>query len=498
MTRNWHLWCFGSATMLAMSLGLTAEDKLPAPATRKIDFVKDVQPIFEAKCLACHGAKKQESAFRLDHKASALRGGDIGRAIVPGKSGESPLIRYVAGVDPDFTMPPEGERLSAEQVAILRAWIDQGAEWPASASVELKSKGADHWAFKSPVRPRVPNVRPMADGRKPMAVIPNPRTPIDHFILDRLQREGLTLSPETDRITWLRRVSLDLIGLPPTIDEVDAFVADTSLDAFEKQVERLLASPHYGERWARHWLDAARYADSDGFEKDKSRQTWFYRDWVVNALNRDLGYDQFLTEQLAGDLLPNATQDQIVATGFLRNSMLNEEGGVDPEQFRMDAMFDRMEAVGKAMLGLTIQCAQCHDHKFDPLTQRDYYRLFAFLNNDHEAQSVVYSEAERMQITDLRREINDIEEELRKATPDWQQRFAEWEQSEISNLKCPKRIRMDHAATHPHRRQWPTVLRSRGRLDPRGRVRADEVLRRVSIAATGPEEHHSDPHRTAQ
>ncbi len=422
MTRNGILWCFGSATMLAMSLGLTADDKLPAPATRKIDFVKDVQPIFRAKCDTCHGAKKQESAYRLDHKASALRGGDIGRAIVSGKSGESPLIRYVAGADPELTMPPEGERLSAEQVAILRAWIDQGAEWPASASVELKSKGTDHWAFKSPVRPRVSNLKSQISNLKSQI-----RNPIDNFIIDRLQREGLTLSPETDRVTWLRRVSLDLIGLPPTIDEVDAFVADTSLDAFEKQVERLLASPHYGERWARHWLDAARYADSDGFEKDKSRQTWFYRDWVVNALNRDLGYDQFLTEQLAGDLLPNATQDQIVATGFLRNSMLNEEGGVDPEQFRMDAMFDRMEAVGKAMLGLTIQCAQCHDHKFDPLTQRDYYRLFAFLNNDHEAQSVVYSEAERMQIGDLRREINDIEEELRNAIPDWQSRLAEWE-----------------------------------------------------------------------
>ena len=429
MKRVFHSICRCSllATIVLLSTIVCSDDNRPKRTGKEIDFVKDVQPIFESKCLSCHGTKKQESAYRLDHKESALRGGDIGKAIVPGKSGDSPLIRYVAGLDPDIKMPPEGERLTADQIAILRAWIDQGADWPESASVELKSKGADHWAFKSPLRPRVPTVRPMADGRKPMADIPNPQTPIDNFILDRLQREGLILSPETDRTTWLRRVSLDLIGLPPMIDEVDAFVADTSPDAFEKQVERLLASSHYGERWARHWLDAARYADSDGFEKDKSRQTWFYRDWVVNALNRDLGYDQFVTEQLAGDLLPNSTQDQIVATGFLRNSMLNEEGGVDPEQFRMDAMFDRMEAVGKAMLGLTIQCAQCHDHKFDPLTQRDYYRLFAFLNNDHEAQSVVYSEAERMQIADLRREINDIEEELRKTVPDWQQRLVEWE-----------------------------------------------------------------------
>ncbi|TXT30708.1 MAG: hypothetical protein FD138_2259, partial [Planctomycetota bacterium] len=283
MTRHWRFLWLCSASLLALVVGLAADDKLPQPATRKIDFVKDVQPIFETKCLSCHGAKKQESAYRLDHKASALKGGDLGRAIVSGKSAESPLIRYVAGLDPDIKMPPEGERLTAAQVAVLRAWIDQGAEWPESASVELKPKGADHWAFKAPVRPAVPRLKSEISNLKSQI-----RTPIDHFILDRLQREGLTLSPETDRVTWLRRVSLDLIGLPPTLDEVDAFVADTSPDAFEKQVDRLLASPHYGERWARHWLDAARYADSDGFEKDKSRQMWFYRDWAVNALNRDL------------------------------------------------------------------------------------------------------------------------------------------------------------------------------------------------------------------
>jgi hypothetical protein len=183
------------------------------------------------------------------------------------------------------------------------------------------------------------------------------------------------------------------MGLPPTIEEVDAFLADQSTDAYQKHVERLLKSPHYGERWGRHWMDAARYADSDGYEKDKSRQVWFYRDWIINALNRDLPYDQFVIEQLAGDLLPHATQDQIVATGFLRNSMINEEGGVDPEQFRMDAMFDRMDAVGKSVLGLTIQCAQCHNHKYDPLTQEEYYCLPS--QHDHEAQRIVYTPDEQ-------------------------------------------------------------------------------------------------------
>ena len=233
----------------------------------------------------------------------------------------------------------------------------------------------NHWAFKAPVRPALPKAK------NPKWV----RTPMDAFILARLEQEKLHPAKEAEKATLLRRLSLDLIGLPPTIAEVDAFLADKSADAWQKQVERLLASPHYGERWGRQWLDAARYADSDGFEKDKPRFIWNYRDWVINAFNRDLPYDQFVIEQIAGDQLPNPTQDQIVATGFLRNSMLNEEGGVDPEQFRMDAMFDRMDAIGKSVLGLTIQCAQCHNHKFDPLTQEEYYKLFAFLNNDHEA-----------------------------------------------------------------------------------------------------------------
>ncbi len=276
---------------------------------------------------------------------------------------------------------------------------------------------ARHWAFQSVVRPAVPAVKNAAW----------PRGDMDRFILQRLEQEGLSPSPEADRVTLLRRLSLDLIGLPPTIAEVDAFLADDSPQAYEKQVERLLASPHYGERWGRHWLDAARYADSDGFEKDKSRNVWLYRDWVIGALNRDLPYDQFIIEQLAGDQLPEATQDQIVATGFLRNSMLNEEGGVDPEQFRMEAMFDRMDALGKSVLGLTIQCCQCHNHKFDPITQEEYYRLFAFLNNDHERQITAYAPEELKLRESLARQIAAIEGELKQATPHWAEQMATWE-----------------------------------------------------------------------
>jgi hypothetical protein len=280
------------------------------------------------------------------------------------------------------------------------------------------SPGETHWAFKAPVRPPIPEVAGLAGASA---------NSIDAFILARLSKEGLQLSPPADRVTLLRRLHLDLTGLPPTPEEVDAFLSDDSPGAYGQVVERLLASPHYGERWARHWLDAARYADSDGFEKDKPRFIWFYRDWVIDALNRDLPFDRFVIEQIAGDLLPGATQDQHVATGYLRNSMLNEEGGVDPEQFRMEAMFDRIDALGKGVLGLTIQCAQCHDHKFDPLSQEEYYRMFAFLNNDHEASRVAYTPEEKRLIANLRRQIGELEDRLRHQHPDWSERMGAWE-----------------------------------------------------------------------
>jgi Protein of unknown function (DUF1553)/Protein of unknown function (DUF1549) len=294
----------------------------------------------------------------------------------------------------------------------------------AAAYAELSA--AEDWGFRPPKRSSVPPVA-HAPGS------PVVRNPIDAFVVEKLRAAGLAQAPEADRVTLIRRLSLDLLGLPPTPREVDDFVADTRPDAYERLVDRLLASPHYGERWARHWLDAARYADSDGFEKDKSRQVWFYRDWVINALNRDLPYDQFIIEQIAGDLLPNATQDQIVATGYLRNSMINEEGGIDPEQFRMEAMFDRMDAIGKGILGLTIQCCQCHNHKYDPLTQADYYRMFAFLNNDHEANVAVYAADEQMRRADVFRQIHAIEGDLKHRHPKWREQMRAWEDAVRGN-----------------------------------------------------------------
>ncbi len=398
--------------------------KLPPPAAGKIDFTRDVQPLFADHCYSCHGPQKQESALRLDQKQRAFKGGETfgAAAIVPGKSAASVLVQAVAHAHADLKMPKKGDPLTAKQVGLLRAWIDQGADWP-EAKVAPGRDAKAEWAFTAPVKPKLPRVQ---DKKWP-------RTPMDRFVLAKLERENIKPSSEAGKITLLRRLSLDLIGLPPTLAEVDMFLADKSKDAYAKQVERLLNSPHYGERWGRHWLDAARYADSDGYEKDMSRQVYFYRDYVINAFNRDLPYNQFIIEQLAGDQLPKATQDQAVATGFLRNSMINQEGAIDPEQFRMDAMFDRMDALGKAVLGLTVQCTQCHNHKYDPLTQEEYYRMFAFINSDHEARPAVYTPEEQRKIGEIQRSIAEAEQELKRRMPDWEKRMAVWEQEVARN-----------------------------------------------------------------
>jgi len=411
---------FGSfaAALLLACVGSAAD--LPPAASRKIDFVKDVQPILSTRCYECHGEKKQKAELRWDVKTIALKGGEHGAPIVPGKSTESLMVQMVAGLKgADLRMPAKGEPLTAEQIGILRAWIDQGAPWPEDASAKI-SDPKNHWSFKAPVRPAVPKI----SNSKPQI-----SNPIDAFVLAKLKKEGLKPSPEADRVTLIRRLSLDLIGLPPTPKEVDEFVADKSPDAYDKLKERLLASPHYGERWGRHWLDAARYADSNGFEKDRERSIWPYRDWVINALNNDLPFDQFTIEQLAGDLLPNATLEQNIATGFLRNSMLNQEGGIEPEQFRTEAMIDRMDAVGRAWLGLTIACAQCHNHKFDPIAQREYFQLYAFLNNDDEPFLEVTTPKQQKQRDELRAKIRSLEEKAMTETTNLAGRMAEWEKA---------------------------------------------------------------------
>jgi mono/diheme cytochrome c family protein len=389
-----------------------------ALAAQSVDFVRDIQPILKRSCNGCHGPALQSGGLRLDGKVATFRGGVSGPSIKTGSAKDSVLFQRIMGIGGQARMPMGGKPLPAEQLQLIERWIDEGAAWPdgiGAANAEIKK----HWAFVPPTRPDLPLV-----SNKTWV-----RNPIDAFVLAKLEKENLAPSPEAPRATLLRRLSLDLTGLPPTWEEVQAFLKDKSKKAYDKQVDRLLASPHYGERWGRHWLDAARYADSDGYEKDKARNVWFYRDWVIAAHNKDLPYDRFLTEQLAGDLLPNATQEQKVATGFLRNSMINEEGGVDPEQFRMEAMYDRMDAIGKSMLGLTIQCAQCHNHKYDPLRQEEYYKLFAFLNNTHESNINVFTPEEQMQRSRVLNGIKEIEGDLQHRHPDWADRMAQWEKS---------------------------------------------------------------------
>jgi len=339
-----------------------------AAAADPVDFARDIQPIFAKRCYLCHGPQQQMSGLRLDQKDAALKGGASGPDIKPGDSAASRLIRLVSGAE-SKVMPPVGARLSEAEVALLRAWIDAGAPWSAGTGP------ATHWSFQPIQHPTPPNVHGSAWVRNP----------IDQFILARLEAEKIAPATEASKTTLLRRLTFDLTGLPPTPAEVAAFLNDTHPDAYERAVDRLLESPHYGEKWARYWLDLARYADSDGYEKDRARPwAWRWREWVIDAINHDMPFDQFTTEQLAGDLVPNRTIDTLVATGFNRNTLTNREGGTDPEQFRDEQVLDRAATLGTVWLGLTVGCAQCHNHKFDPIAQKEFYQLTAFFNTQEE------------------------------------------------------------------------------------------------------------------
>ena len=338
----------------------------------EIDFDKQIRPIFQDKCHECHGPDTQEAGLRLDLKTFAFDGGDSGAVIVPGKSDESKLIKLISGEDPEVKMPP-GEDLSTDDIDLLKNWIDAGADWPDDPE-SANNVASNHWSFQPIKRPQVPGV--------PQHSQEWVRNPIDAFVLAKLVQRGIEPSPEADRATLIRRLYLDLLGLLPRPEEVEEFVSDRSPDAYEKLVERLLASPHFGERWGRHWLDLARYADSDGYEKDRVRpHAWRWRDWVINSFNQDQPFDEFTIEQLAGDMLPNATLDQKIATGFHRNTLTNTEGGVDQEEYRIKATVDRVSTTGAVWLGLTVGCAECHSHKYDPLSQREFYQMFAYFNS---------------------------------------------------------------------------------------------------------------------
>lgn len=359
MRRNF-VWWLAAVLMIAVRPAVGAD----------VSYSRDIQPLLAENCFQCHGpdAAAREAELRLDVRDSAIAERDDAAAIVPGDADASTLIQRVSSGDADLRMPPAdtGKRLTAEQIGLLRQWIAAGAPFER------------HWAFESVQRPELPQV----------ARVDWAGSPIDRFVMAKLEESGLAPSPEADRLTLVRRLYLDLLGLLPSVAEADAFAADERHDAYERLVDRLLASPRFGERWGRHWLDQARYADSHGYTNDNERIMWPYRDWVIDAINRDLPFDRFTVEQLAGDLLPQASTDQKIATGFHRNTLINTEGGTKADQFRDEQVKDRVDTTGGVWLGLTIGCAKCHDHKYDPISQDEYYKLYAFFNSTADNNSV--------------------------------------------------------------------------------------------------------------
>jgi hypothetical protein len=348
-----------SASLAAAGAPPGQEQTQSPPAAVPISFNREILPILANNCFACHGPdeQKRETKFHFDTQEGMFAKAGV---IEPGNAAESLLVEKITDPNPKDRMPPpdSGHALTARQIDLLRRWIDQGAKWDT------------HWAYVAPKRPELPAV----------ARTSWPRNPIDHFILSRLEREGLEPSPDADKETLLRRVTYDLTGLPPTLAQIDAFLTDPAPDAYEKRVDDLLRSPHYGERMAMPWLDAARYADTHGYHIDSLRGMWPWRDWVINAFNRNLPFDRFAIEQLAGDLLPEPTLDQKIASGFNRNHMINFEGGAIADEYQVEYVVDRVEATSSAFMGLTMGCARCHSHKFDPITHKEFYQFFAFFN----------------------------------------------------------------------------------------------------------------------
>ncbi|MEO6182763.1 MAG: DUF1549 domain-containing protein, partial [Verrucomicrobiota bacterium] len=334
------------------------------PSTDTVDFGSQIRPIISSKCFQCHGPDEaaRKAKLRLDIRENATKERSDGTfPIAPGDLPHSELAKRISSKDPEEIMPPpkEGHPLTAKEISLLKKWIQQGAPYE------------KHWAFVKPTRPSLPTVKNKRW----------PKNSIDHFILAKIEAAKLKPSPPAERSALIRRLSLDLTGLPPTPSEVEAFTNDKSANAYEKVVDQLLASSAYGERWARMWMDLARYADSAGYGSDPLRlNIWPYRDWVINSLNRNMPFDQFTTEQIAGDLLENSTEEQRTATAFHRNTMTNTEGGTDDEEWRVAAVKDRANVTAQVWMGLTMGCAQCHTHKFDPITQTEYYKFYAFFN----------------------------------------------------------------------------------------------------------------------
>ena len=386
-------------------------------AEEKVDFNRDVRAILTKNCLACHGPDEthRKAGLRLDERDSAIAKLESGsQAIVPGKAGESELVLRITSQVPEEVMPPAGSgfQLTPAQIETLKQWVAQGAPYE------------QHWSFVKPRKEELPTV----------SYKDWPRNGLDFFVLAELEKQGLKPSPEADPHTLIRRLSLDLRGIPPTPAEVDEFINDKAPGAYERLVDRQLKDPAYGERWARMWLDLARYADSKGLGSDPLRTIWRYRDWVIDAYNRNLPYDQFTTEQLAGDLLPNATLEQRLATAFHRNTLANDEGGTDDEEYRVVAVKDRIDTTMQVWMGLTFGCAKCHNHKYEPITQKEYYSFYAIFNQTSDADRGDESPLLSVPTTAMLEEdarittkIADIKKQLDTSTPELVAKQAEWE-----------------------------------------------------------------------
>lgn len=424
-------------------------------AAKPVDYLTEIKPLLSQHCLKCHGAETQKAGFRVDTAAALIQGGDTGEAIVPGKPDDSLLVHAITGTNGATKMPPKDPRLTDAEINLFKRWIEQGAKAPtyeAPAAAIIKNK--DHWSFQPVRRHPLPKVQNTAWGRND----------IDAFVLARLEAEGLTPASEADRVTLIRRLSFDLLGLPPSPTDVATFVADTAPDAYERLVDHVLSSPHYGERMARQWLDLARYADSNGFTRDQPRVIWKYRDWVINAFNNNLPFDQFAIEQIAGDMLPDATMDQKIATGFHRNTLFNEEGGTDPEQFRVESVVDRVNTTSSVFLGMTIGCAQCHDHKYDPISQREYYQLFAFLNNADEPKLEVPTPEQvaagaLAKRAELRKQIKVLEEEFAKQQPEFDKELEAWQKTVTEEQKKTLPILVTNAINLGPTMRTPELLK---------------------------------------
>ena len=407
----------GLSLIVAVVLGPCGVIPEEGPSKGRVDYATQIKPLLAQRCVACHGEARPRGGLRLDTANFARKGGKGGPSVIVGKSGQSPLIEAVKGDGAIERMPLKRPGLAPGEISLLARWIDEGAIAPDN---EVPTRlNETHWAFLPPGRPAIPRPN-LEKGETALQ-------PIDAFVRDRLAKAGLSPSAEADKITLIRRLKLDLLGLPPTPAEVDQFLLDASPDAYGRLVDRYLASPHFGERWARPWLDAARYADSNGYSIDAPRSIWSYRDWVIKSINRDQPFDQFVIDQVAGDLRPDATLDQRVATGFHRNTPLNQEGGIDQEQFRIESIYDRVSTTSTVFLGLTMGCAQCHDHKYDPITQREYYELFAFLNSVEEPTLEFATEKDLAAREAVRKEIADHHIALNKRHPEIAHRMKDWE-----------------------------------------------------------------------